>query len=846
MTALDRAALLAVVSAFAGTTHEVVWSHSVGRLVGNTTWAVTLTLAFFMVGMGVGSVWGHRLLSRAPLAPRVAYAVAELAIALTALAAHAVFLEAEMPSALLGLSGGAGLGLDVTVGSVLLLVPATAMGATYPLLLRAVPDLRGRAASLIYAAGLVGGVVGVLAAAAWIAPLMGLRNGYQLAVAINVAVAAAALVLLGRRAEAEGAGLEEDRVPERGGGPVGLTDGARVTCFAAAAAAGMGAQVVWNRAVAPFAGVSTFTFAAIVAVHLVSQAIAFRVFHARSLGPRAGAWALVLLPFVLAPSVLVPALASGLVPERSGDDLAFAGACLAVVAGAAGLPAFLTGLAHASALSRAGGEPQHVASRAGRVVGLGTLCGALVALLTGFVLVPALGPWRALVLLGAGAASAAGLVVLRDRRRLVVAALVPAAALAFVQPPPGAFLGPGLEEAKVLWLDHGVEDTTAVVEIDHPLEGRVRRIVTNGVSYSGDSIAAQRYMRLLAHLPALAARRRERALVICVGTGTTVGSLARHPFERIDAVDISANVLEATAHFSHVNRGLHDPRVRRIVADGHRFLRSPGERYDVITLEPPPPRAPGGSVLYGLDFYVAARGRLRDGGVVAQWLPLHGMTAWEVDRLVATFLEAFPEGRLYLAERNEAILLGSTGPLPDVPDEAALREPEVRAELDRLGLGGRSPLSELEVGGPDVLGFVTRHAEPVRFAWPAPEYAPFSVPTGSPPLDAWLAVLAERASRADGEPTYARAALAAAPSFARVKAGSGTAADKEEVLAKLLELLREEPRDPYLQYVFGYGPLLEARLDRLAAQGVPQALLDATRARHREQAAWARALVDER
>jgi predicted membrane-bound spermidine synthase len=45
-------------------------------------------------------------------------------------------------------------------------------------------------------------------------------------------------------------------------------------------------------------------------------------------------------------------------------------------------------------------------------------------------------------------------------------------------------------------------------------------------------------------------------------------------------------------------------------------------RYDVITLEPPPPSAAGVANLYSRDFYELARARLAPAGLVAQWWPL--------------------------------------------------------------------------------------------------------------------------------------------------------------------------------------------------------------------------------
>ena len=56
--------------------------------------------------------------------------------------------------------------------------------------------------------------------------------------------------------------------------------------------------------------------------------------------------------------------------------------------------------------------------------------------------------------------------------------------------------------------------------------------------------------------------------------------------------------------------------------DGRRELMRNPERYDLITLELPPPSAVGVVNLYSSDFYVLAGAQLQQGGLLAQWLPL--------------------------------------------------------------------------------------------------------------------------------------------------------------------------------------------------------------------------------
>src|SRR5262249_38338151 len=60
---------------------------------------------------------------------------------------------------------------------------------------------------------------------------------------------------------------------------------------------------------------------------------------------------------------------------------------------------------------------------------------------------------------------------------------------------------------------------------------------------SGTGLNAQRYMRLMAHVPLLAQAAPRRALLICFGVGNTASAIASHEeIESLDIVDINDKV----------------------------------------------------------------------------------------------------------------------------------------------------------------------------------------------------------------------------------------------------------------------------------------------------------------
>jgi predicted membrane-bound spermidine synthase len=787
---------LAALSATAAGIHEVAWGRLLTLVTGSSLVGVSLTLAAFMFGMGAGLL----LVARVRWPARPAYVVCELVIAAGSLALSFYALEGGLASGWLGLDGGAALAADVLSIALVLAAPAVAMGATYPLLVDLVRD--PRSVRSLYAAGLAGVVLGTLLTALVIAPAIGVDGAVWTAVVLNGIVAAVAWFSF----------RDEPRIDA--GAPSRRADLAAAARFASAGAIGIAAQAIWNRALAPYAGVSVFTFAAIVAAYVLFQAVGFAI-HARA--PKPGFVALALAasgPLALG-SLAVIGLFDSELPSRDAAPAEWFLAAGGVVALVVAPVAVALGFAQAGALAMIERDA-NLRARVSVVVGLGTVGAAAAALLTTLVAIPLVGLRLALALVSIPALAVAA----REQRIAAAAGAVSVVALVLAGLGPRWFLGPSFEDKTIYYVDEGVQETTAVVAEDRPVEPRIRRLVSGGLSYSGDSAYAQRYMRLLAHLPALAARGEARALVICIGTGTTADALRAYRYDRIEAVDLSPSITETLAFFSHVNHELaSDERVAILVEDGARFVRRTRESYDVITLEPPPPRAPGASSLYSEGFYRAARARLRPGGVLAQWLPLHRMSGAELETLARTFAAVFEHATLHVTERNEAVLLSANAPAD--PERLA----RVRESLGDIGFARGDPLVETRALDPGALREVLGRGPIVRDGWPMPEYAPLAGANASvSPADVFVERVADRSTAAAD--TFASILLPVVPAFLRVERGREETGDRDRVRQAMTEWLARDPSDPYVQHAFGYGPLLERRLQRVASELTPASITE--------------------
>src|SRR5690606_32287964 len=89
-----------------------------------------------------------------------------------------------------------------------------------------------------------------------------------------------------------------------------------------------------------------------------------------------------------------------------------------------------------------------------------------------------------------------------------------------------------------------------------------------------------------------------------------------------------------------------DPNGRLVATDGRNFLALTRERFDVISVDPPPPvDAAGVTNLYSREFVALARERLAPGGVFAHWIPFPEGGVKDVPTLrmlLATIAAEFP------------------------------------------------------------------------------------------------------------------------------------------------------------------------------------------------------------
>ncbi len=672
------------VSGAAGLVYEVVWMQMLAVTLGATAPAVAAVLAAFMGGLALGSALGGRAVDRFGR-PLLWYAALELFVGLYAFlfpliyrAADGLYFAYYEPAA-----AGALHLLRFGVACLLLLAPTAAMGATTPAVVTALRELGGgtsRSFSGAYAANTLGAAAGVLVGGFWLLWVAGAALTLRITASANLAVAAAALFAASRRgggrvaAEAEAAGPERPPAMARLGA-VAFTGGA----------AALAAQVLWTRALANVVGSGTYAFAAMLATILLAIAAGAAV-H-RRLGPGVGgsrrfyAGACLAAAASLAASVVALRFAPYLFLSAYGAAGGGFGVALTLVfvlaAAVLFLPSLFLGIILPVAVAAA--RRTETGFRVGFLYGSNT-AGAIVGSLAGtFILLPSLGPIGGLRAVAVAAAAAAFLLGVSRRRaagRGLLAAAVAAAAL--VAPGParhtlalGAGISPnyyldeegkpdfdGAAREELLFYKESVDASVAVVSY-----GAVRALKINGKTVASTNYDDLRVERELGALPLAASRAPDDVLVIGLGTGITLGAITADAApRRVVCVEINPAVPAASRFFDDVSGApLDDPRVELVREDGRSYVLGAGRRFDVVTSDPIHPWTKGSSSLFTVEHFRNCARILKQGGVMAQWLPLYQLAPADYLTAVRSFQEAFGAASLWYTGRDTVLLGGVDG-----------------------------------------------------------------------------------------------------------------------------------------------------------------------------------------
>jgi spermidine synthase len=714
--------LLFFISGITALTYEIVWTRMLTLVFGHTVFSVSVVLAAFMAGLGLGSyLFGYAVDRSLDVNGSSSGSKTSSALVIYGWIEILIFASGALLSLLFANFSGLYASLHSFIPEsiplqnaikmlfafVMMLIPTTFMGATLPIISKycITDDSRiGTQVSLLYALNTLGAATGCLMTGFFLMGTFGVLQTVLLAAGANLLVGISALSIY--LETAPGADWRF-RLPKLRMPHINLNAdqkfwmGISFICGFTA----LSYEVLWTRLLVFSIGSTVYSFSMMLAVFLLGIffgsllliPLSSRIYNIRT--------ALLIIQASTGLYVLgsLYGIESILSPPWNGYNLTEpVVAFLRYFKDSAGLmlaPTLLLGMCFPLLIKVIAEGHQNVGKATGQIYSTNTLGAIFGSLCAGFLFLPNFGSQVSLTLVATLNLLTAVLLFrsgnyMSNRIRKGLSVVFVGLILFINIAIPSDLLNPFFMRdsagkrnlKKLMYFEEGLSDTVAVFKDDYGiLDPTAKRLITNGISMSASNLIATRYMKLFAHVPILLVDQPDEVMVVCFGTGQTTGAAGIHPrVKSVDSIELSTSVINAGEIFGDQNhQALHNPKINFVIQDGRNHLLTTHKLYDVITSEPPPPRTAFTVNLYTREYYELQKNRLKPGGIVAQWIPLHSQGAEEVDMHFRTFRSVFPYTMGWMSVANEILIIGSDQPIVIDFDKLKVRleEPEIKKAL---------------------------------------------------------------------------------------------------------------------------------------------------------------------
>jgi spermidine synthase len=678
-----------LITGVSGLIYQVSWQKYLARLLGADSIATAIILGTFLGGLSLG----YYLCGRLTLAVKNqfrTYAILEGVIGLWGLGFPLIFRIIESATYSWSFSYPVAIIVQGVICSVILMaIPTICMGGTIPILTKGLSKNIKESTNThagIYAVNTAGAFIGTLLAGFFLIPIIGLPGSVLTAAILNLAASAFFYSLAPYAAAGDVSPIEnqlEIHEPMDTKAAAGYHEISPRILYAISFLSGCYVMALENaliRLTNLSFGSSSYSFAIIVSVFILLIAVGSFIV---SRLPELSKNLLCVTQAVIAASLLAVYVSMDTWPYlahliRISCQSNIAGMALYYIAAfvficlVLAVPVSCMGATLPIIFHEIKKDMEHIGRHSGNIFSFNTL-GSLAGSLVGGIVLYHFLDIREIFLVSVCLASVSAWLAskaLPRRFYYLTSALMPVVAVITLTTPwytkthfklgtfrkraplAYSFQGPrnffehftGTKEMKLY--DDDTVGTVSVLEFDIPPQGRrgtssrEMSVVVNGKS---DSATYESTVRMLAHIPALLATKKDNALVIGMGTGITAGELTLYPEVRsIDVAEISPSVIKAFPLFENYNHQVHrDPRLNILQGDAFNILKGTDKTYDIIISEPSNPWVTGVDSLFSKEFYSLVNRHLNEAGVFVQWLHFYEASDKMVGIAVKTLSESF-------------------------------------------------------------------------------------------------------------------------------------------------------------------------------------------------------------
>lgn len=658
-------------------------------IMGNTHYSIATVLTAFMGGLALGSFLGGKIIDRA-FNPLAAYAILEAGIGV-----YCLFIPFLIDLAFplfqwiyltLGDSYTQASLVRFLVCGVLLIIPATFMGATLPVLSKFVSqdeNYIGKDVGTLYSINTFGAVVGAWSSAFIFMRLLGVQTTISVAAAANIGIAVVIYFVfkptLKERLHYSGSPSSEasPSLPKR--------DLIILLSFALAGLAALVYQVAWTRILSLLLGSSVYAFSLILTVFILGLALG-TVTASRALkkiSKLIRSYGLIQIIIGLSSLSVIPLF--GDIPfvnrwvyENWGQQFELMQAAnFITILALLFIPTFFMGAQFPIVIKILATKLETVGQNVGRAYAFNTFGTIVGSFLAGFILIPVLGLQTTIVsavflnvLLGICILAFGSQLSFNWKMYFLPGVFFLCVFIANSIAPwdksvisSGSFMPYRIEDLKeaelkknkILFFKEGMH-TTVTTELS--TSGNIFLRV-NGKTDA--SLALDMRTQLLSgYLPMLFHENPKSALVIGQGSGITLGAVEQFPVDKINLVEISPAVIEGSRFFDPFNhKALDDKRLTVLLEDGRNHIALSKDTYDVIVSEPSNPWISGVGALFTVDFFELLKKRLNPGGLACIWVHTN-MSPDSFKSIVRSFTEKFPYVTMWESiAGDDYLLMGS-------------------------------------------------------------------------------------------------------------------------------------------------------------------------------------------
>lgn len=677
--------LLFFISGFCGLLYQVVWLRLAFRSFGVITPVLSVVLSVFMMGLAIGSWAGGRwittLAKKTGKSPIIYYAIAELLIGIGAFVVPWLFRLSE--GYLLGfgeMDSISYLLISALMIAICILPWCALMGVTFPFMMsfiKSVDTTDRTSFSFLYLANVVGAMCGTLVTAFILIELLGFRTTLIYAGLANFSIAVISIFISKGQSYKPEVVQEIDTLPAEELMTKSNSTLLPVILFTTGFVS-MGLEVVWTRAFTPTLGTKVYAFALLLTIYLFGTWVGSFLYR-RDIY-RSNVRKIPTLIALLSITIFLPIVIND--PRININNARLFATIFPLCA--------VLGYITPKLIDEYSNGSARLAGRAYALNILGCIIGPLFA---SYMLLPLAGAKQSMVILAIPFLFF--FLIYKNGFKETKARGYAMAVIAVGLFLCSAFFSIGYEE-RFREMDFSKD---GVVRRDHTAttasygKGMDKRLFVNGAGITRLTPVT----KMMAHWPLSHLKKEPRsALVICFGMGTTYRSLMSWPIE-VTAVELVPGVVDAFGYYyDDTEKLMKDPRSNIIIDDGRRFLKRTRKKFDVITIDPPPPvEAAGSSFLYSRDFYDTLQLRLAEGGILHHWFP-EGETRILVG-ITNALTDAFPHVRVYRSMEDWGYhFLASMTPIEENPTpESIVKKFPPSARVDMMEWNKDDDLSEI-------------------------------------------------------------------------------------------------------------------------------------------------------